>query len=196
MKSSKSKIATIFSIVCLALATMVFGVFALVSVPNQTQGTLSYIQKICYVQRTDAEDKYFSSIDKAYTYSQNGDTINIFQNATLTDDLAISKNLTLSAVQNAVTLNLQSNEISISSSASLRLGGSAYALNITSSQAPAIQNNGLLTLASGANISSISTTLQTASTSTAGIFVESGYTPSSTIQLIISGTPTVGAQVA
>lgn len=196
MKSSKSKIATIFSIVCLALATMVFGVFALVSVPNQTQGTLSYIQKICYVQRTDAEDKYFSSIDKAYTYSQNGDTINIFQNATLTDDLAISKNLTLSAVQNAVTLNLQSNEISISSSASLRLGGSAYALNITSSQAPAIQNNGLLTLASGANISSISTTLQTASTSTAGIFVESGYTPSSTIQLIISGTPTNGAQVA
>ena len=196
MKSSKSKIATIFSIVCLALATMVFGVFALVSVPNQTQGTLSYIQKICYVQRTDAEDKYFSSIDKAYTYSQTGDTINIFQNATLTDDLAISKNLTLSAVQNAVTLNLQSNEISISSSASLRLGGSAYALNITSSQAPAIQNNGLLTLASGANISSISTTLQTAGTSTAGIFVESGYTPSSTIQLIISGTPTVGAQVA
>ncbi len=196
MKSSKSKIATIFSIVCLALATMVFGVFALVSVPNQTQGTLSYIQKICYVQRTDAEDKYFSSIDKAYTYSQTGDTINIFQNATLTDDLAISKNLTLSAVQNAVTLNTQSNEISISSSASLRLGGSAYALNITSSQAPAIQNNGLLTLASGANISSISTTLQTAGTSTAGIFVESGYTPSSTIQLIISGTPTVGAQVA
>ena len=170
MKSLKTKIATVFSLLCLALSLSVFGVFSAITIQNKTTGQFGYIDKTCYLQSSDGTIKeFYSTIQKAYSSATDGDTICVFTTSAFNEDLNITKNISVKAVQNAVTLDLGTYNISVGEGGSLTLGDSTYTstspvLTIESSdttQNALINNTSSLVVNNGVVLkSSRATTLQ------------------------------------
>ena len=149
MKSLKTKIATVFSLLCLALSLSVFGVFSAINIPNDTNGQLGYIDKTCYIQDSSESRTFYSTIEKAYASATVGDAICVFEDISLSADFSIEKNISLRAVSSDVTLNLSGYNIVIGSGNTLTLGGDSNTLTLSSSSNSTIQNEGTLNVYSG-----------------------------------------------
>ena len=152
MKSLKTKIATVFSFICLALSMAVFGVFSAINIQNDTNGQLGYIDKTCYIQDSSGSRTFYSTIEKAYASATDGDTICVFEDISLSADSAdfsVEKNISLMAVSSDVTLNLSGHNIVIGSGNTLTLGGGSNTLTLSSSSNNTIQNAGTLNVYGG-----------------------------------------------
>ena len=121
MKSLKTKIATVFSFICLALSMAVFGVFSAINIQTDTNGQLGYIDKTCYIQDSSGSRTFYSTIEKAYASATDGDTICVFDNSELTKNLFIEKDITIKAVA-ASTIDVKTYYISINTQSNVVLG--------------------------------------------------------------------------
>ena len=149
MKSLKTKIATVFSFICLALSMAVFGVFSAINIQNNTNGQLGYIDKTCYIQNSSGSKTFYSTIEKAYASATDGDAICVFEDISLSADFSVEKNISLMAVSSDVTLNLSGYNIVIGSGNTLTLGGGLNTLTLSSSSNSTIQNEGTLNVYGG-----------------------------------------------
>ncbi len=151
MKSLKAKIATVFSLLCLALSMTVFGVFSsLEPYKNDTTGQLGYIDKTCYLQSSDGTIKdFYSTVNKAYSSAADGDTICVFKDTALKDTalssvLYVKKNVTIQASQNVTVSGSL-----IVSAGELTLGGGSGTLTIANA---ITMDGGNMTVQDGASI--------------------------------------------
>ena len=167
MKSLKTKIATVFSFICLALSMAVFGVFSAINIQNDTNGQLGYIDKTCYIQDSSGSRTFYSTIEKAYASATDGDTICVFKDTELSKILYVEKNVTIKAVADS-TIDVKTYYMSVNTQSEVVLGeeNAEHTLTITSTQPEASQiqsmiiNNAAgntLTINDGVRISSATT---------------------------------------
>ena len=122
MKSLKAKIATVFSLLCLALSMTVFGVFSSQNYKGDTTGQLGYIDKTCYLQSSDGTIKdFYSTINKAYSSATDGDTICVFKDTELSKILYVEKNVTIKAVADS-TIDVKTYYMSVNTQSEVVLG--------------------------------------------------------------------------